>query len=244
MRISYRILLLIALLSCVSAILAQTDAEHFAEGRIALDKYKDCATSLRALQQVSASGQQNPMWVYYMAKANECLGNRRNAIAFYRAYARTNSSPEITEKIGDLQYQLDRARSSLDGRWRYADTDCAPVCGVVFDAKQNGDTIAFTVFSTNSSTGDSVAVGRKWFTFDVAGDRTIKRSWRNDWSDPVQVKAHCPNAPSSAGLSVETLTLSQDGTALDGKIAFPWLSYDTCQIITKETPVRIFIREE
>jgi hypothetical protein len=86
----------------------QNDGEFFAEGRIALDKYKDCAASLNALKQVSEAGQQNPMWIYYMAKANECAGNIADALAYYRAYATTNSSPEITDKVAELQYQLDR----------------------------------------------------------------------------------------------------------------------------------------
>ncbi|MGA3102195.1 MAG: hypothetical protein ABSD61_10065 [Terracidiphilus sp.] len=86
----------------------QNDGELFAEGRIALDKYKDCAASLNALKQVSPEGQKNPMWIYYMAKANECAGNIADALNYYKAYAATNPSPEITEKIGDLQYKVDQ----------------------------------------------------------------------------------------------------------------------------------------
>jgi hypothetical protein len=85
---------------------AQSDSERFAEGRIALDKYHDCQGALTALQQVSTEGQANLMWSYYMGKTEECLHDLSKAVKYYRQFSEANPTPEMTNKIADLEYQL------------------------------------------------------------------------------------------------------------------------------------------
>jgi hypothetical protein len=86
---------------------AQTDAERFAEGRVAFDKFKDCPGALQALEAVSAEGRKNPLWVFYMAKATECLNKFDDALRFYEEYDRMiPGQAAVLDKIGELRYQL------------------------------------------------------------------------------------------------------------------------------------------
>ncbi len=96
----------IAIICCVSVTaLAQTDAEKLAEGRLAFDTYKNCPAALRAFTAVSEAGRQSPMWVYYMGKTHECLGNTEQAIGYYRKYnTLVPGQQEVLEKIAELQY--------------------------------------------------------------------------------------------------------------------------------------------
>lgn len=85
---------------------AQTDAEKFAEGRVALDKFKDCPAALKALETVSEEGRKNPLWAFYMAKVHECLSNNEEAIEYYKKYdALIPGQVEILEKIVEIRYQ-------------------------------------------------------------------------------------------------------------------------------------------
>jgi hypothetical protein len=86
---------------------AQSDAQNFAEGRVALDKYKDCKASLDALGGVSEDGRKDPVWVFYMAKANECMNRAADALRYYEEYDRLlPGQAPVLDKIGDLRYRV------------------------------------------------------------------------------------------------------------------------------------------
>lgn len=88
---------------------AQSDAEKFAEGRIALDNYHDCKRAINALEGVSSEGRKNLLWVYYMAKAHECAGNLEQALSHYEQYnVLAPGQPAILNKIGDLRYRINK----------------------------------------------------------------------------------------------------------------------------------------
>ena len=85
------------------AVMSQADQDKFAEGRVALDKFKDCPAALKALDAVSEG---NAEWALYMAKTHECLSNYEEAIHFYKAYdTLAPGHSEIAEKIAELRYQ-------------------------------------------------------------------------------------------------------------------------------------------
>ncbi len=100
-------LLLVVCFSCTG--FAQSDADKFTEGRVALDKYHDCKAAKQALESVSAQGRNNALWVLYMAKADECLGLKAEALQKYEQYNRlVPGQAEIIDKIGDLRYQVSK----------------------------------------------------------------------------------------------------------------------------------------
>src|SRR5262249_22317764 len=110
----YWITLLILTLSITG--FAQTDAEKFAEGRVALDKFKDCPASLQALEGVSAEGRKNPLWVYYMAQANECLRRLSDAVHYCEQYDRLSpGAGGVLDTSGGLSCQLGVKRRREDG---------------------------------------------------------------------------------------------------------------------------------
>src|SRR5262249_49153227 len=64
------------------------------------------------LTAVSEAGRQSPMWVYYMGKTRECLGNTEQAIGYYRKYnTLVPGQEEVLEKIAELQYLFGNALS-------------------------------------------------------------------------------------------------------------------------------------
>src|SRR5258708_3784725 len=71
---------------CVTASAQQSDAEKFGEGRLALEKHKDCPGAHDALSSVSSEGQKEPMWIFYMAETEECLQNYDRALDLYKQY--------------------------------------------------------------------------------------------------------------------------------------------------------------
>src|SRR5260370_19891071 len=73
-------------LLCSSAAFPQSDAEKFAEGRIAFDAHHDCPAALDALQSVSDTGRKSPLWAFYMGKVEECLKRPTEALTYYEQY--------------------------------------------------------------------------------------------------------------------------------------------------------------
>lgn len=88
---------------------SKEDAQKFAEARIAIDKYKDCPASLKALESISEEGRKNPLWAYYMAKNQECQNNLEAALKYYEQYsALVSADAELIDKIADLRYRVTR----------------------------------------------------------------------------------------------------------------------------------------
>ena len=113
---------------------AADDAEKFSEGRVALDKFKDCGAALSALGEISETGRKDPLWSYYMAKATDCKQDYAKALPFYVEYNRlVPGQSQILERIAELKYlirkiEIDRkkieaeraaVRSNILGRWQF-----------------------------------------------------------------------------------------------------------------------------
>lgn len=85
----------------------RSDADLFNEARIAIDKFKDCPAAVKALNEVSAQGKRNPIWIYYKARASECANDLAESLSQYREYNRiAPGHQEILDKIGELEYKL------------------------------------------------------------------------------------------------------------------------------------------
>jgi len=109
-----RLLLLLLLLPTAPAY-GQSDAEKFAEGRIALDKYRDCPAAKTALESVSEKGRSEPLWLFYAAKTYECLNQPENALPLYEKYNQLMpGQTAIIDKIGELRYQATKAQEERD----------------------------------------------------------------------------------------------------------------------------------
>ena len=108
--------LFLILLVTQFSIFAQTDADRFAEGRVALDKYKDCPAAIKALEQVSSQSRQEPLWMFYMARSKECVGNLEEALDYYQKYSNAvpASQPQVSEKIGELRYLVNKKKEAED----------------------------------------------------------------------------------------------------------------------------------
>lgn len=94
----------------------QSDAENFAEGRVALDKHNDCDVAYKALNSVSTAGQQEPMWIFYMAKTSECLKRFDKALELYRRYDQAvPGQQQVLDKIAEMRYNI-RKKSDQDAQ--------------------------------------------------------------------------------------------------------------------------------
>lgn len=101
---------------------AQSDAESFALGRVAFDKYKDCGAAEKAFTAVSVDGQNNPLWLSYMARTEECLDNLAKAIHYYEKYNQfVPGQVETINKLADLRYRLSKIQERQDALNRAAE---------------------------------------------------------------------------------------------------------------------------
>ena len=93
---------------------AQTDAQLIAEGRQAMDTFKDCSAAEKALLQVSTEGMKDPQWLYEAGRAQECLGKKETALKYFLEYDRRSpGDAEALAAIGRLRYRL---RQQADAR--------------------------------------------------------------------------------------------------------------------------------
>ena len=108
MRFFLVLFVLIAFLD-IETSAAQTDADRFAEGRVALDKFKDCDAAYKALSGVSDQMRKEAMWLYYMARTTECLKKYGESVGYYKAYTKLiPPNPELLDKIGEVKYLADK----------------------------------------------------------------------------------------------------------------------------------------
>lgn len=125
--IAWRIITVLFALWLTNGAIAQSDPELFAEGRIALDKYKDCKGAETPLSKVSEAGRQNPVWMSYIARTEECLGNLSSALKHYEDYNKAIPGQiDIINKIGELRYKvriLNQKIASRDEAVRSAEED-------------------------------------------------------------------------------------------------------------------------
>lgn len=106
----------VLLIAFSAPLLGQADAQSFAEGRLALDKYKDCQAAEDAFNRASAAFRNTPGWSIYMARTKECLGKLSDALALYQTYyGMVPTANDVINKIGDLTYQIHR--NEIVGTW-------------------------------------------------------------------------------------------------------------------------------
>ncbi|MEW6129588.1 MAG: hypothetical protein AB1757_21285 [Acidobacteriota bacterium] len=109
-----QLVLLFALSLIPVSVFAQTDAHSFAEGRVALDKYKDCPAALKAFEKVSEKGR-NALWIHYIARTYECLKNYDKALVYYEQYEKFYPGrTEIIDKIAELRYLANKNKEESE----------------------------------------------------------------------------------------------------------------------------------
>ncbi|MGA2722293.1 MAG: hypothetical protein ABSG79_07740 [Bryobacteraceae bacterium] len=96
----------------------RSDADLFTEARVALDKFHDCKAAAEALDEVSSHGKNDPIWIFFTAKAKECVGALDESLALYRKYDKAvPGRAEVQDKIGELEYKL-RKKAEQDDALR------------------------------------------------------------------------------------------------------------------------------
>jgi hypothetical protein len=182
-------LLLFIFLSLAPASFCQSDAQHFAEGRLALDKYKDCAAAEKALKAVTPRFRQNAAWLMYMARTEECQKQFASALSYYKQYdALMPGNSDVLNKIGDLSYQMhkdeeSKVRQELEGTW---------VSVIPATERSFGDIIRLTITSNGEGysgifrDADFVQSNNTLFAVYSVGtlavqrtEQTISISWKN-----------------------------------------------------------------
>lgn len=94
-------------IASISPAQQKSDSELFAEGRIALDKYKDCPTAKNSFEAESVNAQDSAVWLDYAARASECAGFLDVALSYYeRESKKLPATARLIDKIGDLQYRI------------------------------------------------------------------------------------------------------------------------------------------
>jgi tetratricopeptide (TPR) repeat protein len=99
---------------------AQGDAAKIAEARYALEQANDCATALQALQDVSEKGRRSQLFIYYYAKAHDCLSKYDTAIVYYNKFLEFVPYDTIVlKRVAKLSYEQRRKNTiaDLSGTW-------------------------------------------------------------------------------------------------------------------------------
>jgi hypothetical protein len=108
--------ILISAFTLPCATFAQSWVDRLDEVRIALDKYKDCKTAERILQEIKSDAQGEIMYKFYEAKIYQCKGD----LAKYRDYLvefnKIKNDPTIKEEIAELNYQLTKNKVEAEER--------------------------------------------------------------------------------------------------------------------------------
>jgi tetratricopeptide (TPR) repeat protein len=91
---------------------AETETPEIAEARIAITKYKDYQSAAKALESSADETKKKPLWLSYMAIAQEGVGNLKEALRYLERYNEiTPNRQETVEKIADLRYRLRKQES-------------------------------------------------------------------------------------------------------------------------------------
>ncbi len=158
---------------------AQTDAEKFAEGRIALDKHNDCPAAKEALESVSEKSRSEPLWLFYAAKTYECLNQPDKALPLYEKYNQLMpGQTTIIDKIGELRYQagkLERQKEAEEARQRKSEKDNQERLRLQSEAKANLESTLATLASAitrrspwqDNRWQNSIAVGTPKCDFEI-----------------------------------------------------------------------------
>jgi hypothetical protein len=106
--IRLRSIVVIAVLSAVSCLAGpSSDGEKMAQGRIALEKYRDCNAARQLFASVSAARRDRPDWLDYAAQSAECAGDLAEALRYYEAEATyIVGSERLADKVADLRYRI------------------------------------------------------------------------------------------------------------------------------------------
>ena len=138
-----KVLLFLVLLLANAFVYAQNDAIKILEAQHALEQKNDCKGAKEALSEVTAKGQNQSNYIYYMAKTCDCLNEYALAMDYYNKYLQFAPNDTTTMKnIARLSYELrlQKRKKNLAGNWT----------GITND----GDTLAFTI----EQKGDEVVI--------------------------------------------------------------------------------------
>jgi len=101
------VLLVVSMTASRCSAQGQSDSEIFAQGRVALDKYKDCTAARGAFEAESPAAKDSAIWLDYAARASECTGDLGLALDYYeRELKKLPGTPRLIDKVGDLRYRI------------------------------------------------------------------------------------------------------------------------------------------
>lgn len=205
------------------------DGIKITEAKIAIDKYKDYKSALKALAGVSHTGQKNPLFIYYSAVANENAGNMEQAVEYYKKYLQIfPNKMEIIEKVAELNYKSNLV-NDLSGIWDRGE----------FKLEQIGNLIYLT-FETPGQ--NEIKAGRKKGDIKFRGTRTgnsLEGTFTKPWEEPN----HEFNDPYECVNKIVNLdctgTISNDGRSItfvypDFKVE-PYTHISGCKTIILKT---------
>lgn len=229
---------------------AQTDTEKFAEGRIALDRYKDCKAADAALDSVSENGHKQAMWIYYKARTQECLQNYEASIGYYQQYLKSvPGNSEIIDKIAEMRYrlrkveeqnrqhiadqeELERRRLDLSGQWRISQS-CDDLGGQIIDLKQSSISVVSGDPNALISLEGHTMDGKRKLNYGIKKNGIYYLGFTDVWSR--RAKAACPNDTNDPAPDTNfELRLSADGTELEGIGTFWYIDTANCETWPKD----------
>jgi tetratricopeptide (TPR) repeat protein len=86
---------------------ADAETPEVAEARIAITKYKDYQGAIKTLESSSPETKRKSLWLYYMAMAQEGVGNEVEELKYLEKYNElVPNQKETVEKLADLRYRV------------------------------------------------------------------------------------------------------------------------------------------
>jgi len=201
-----KVLVVLVTLLAYNLATAQSDAIKILEAQHALEEKNDCKGAKEALSEVSAKGQSQPRYIYYMAKTCDCLNEYALAVDYYNKYLQfAPNDTAIMKNIARLSYELrlQKRRKNLAGAWT----------GITND----GDTLAFTI----EQTGDEVVIKQtdhpdRFFSGKYEGaNKLVGKKYGIYWKiTSATVNEHTCKICAGSHTSVAYCEISEDGTSI------------------------------
>jgi hypothetical protein len=110
---------------------SETETPEVAEARIAITKYKDYQGAIKSLESSASETKRMPLWLFYMAIAQEGVGNEAEELRYLEKYNElVPNQKETVDKLADLRYRVkkkltaenekaEKERKELDEENRY-----------------------------------------------------------------------------------------------------------------------------
>lgn len=121
-KLKHRSLILIILTSFyISNITAQTWLEKLDEVKLSLEKYNDCKTAERILQEIKSEAETEIMYKFYIAQVFKCKGDLEKYRDYLVEFNKIKEDPLIQDEIIDLNYQITKAKIADEDRYGFKD---------------------------------------------------------------------------------------------------------------------------